>query len=291
VPILLKHNLFIMSLDAVKLLGITFTKNPKKEILEFLEKSLIKSTKKGGKSSQNPQKTLTIVTPNPEQIMYARSHPQFLELLNRADVALPDGNGVVWAQRILGQKGSDKSSYDRLSVIPGVDFMEDLISWCSKEAVPIALIGSYKGLAVKALDRLSETHAGVRGWAVDGPEIVVRGDRVEMPSTEGYFMPLAKKIIQTHVQIIFVGLGAPKQEYFMEKLSQLLADIHHPLPIALMSVGGSFDEIAGKVPRAPTWVSNIGMKWLWRLIMEPWRITRQLALIQFIKMVLLEKLT
>jgi N-acetylglucosaminyldiphosphoundecaprenol N-acetyl-beta-D-mannosaminyltransferase len=292
-----------MSLDAVKILGINITKSSKKEILEFLQKSLNRDTKNSKKATQIAPKVISVVTPNPEQIVYARSYPRFAELLNQADVALPDGVGIVLAQRILGQTTSAKSSKLVVSVIPGIEFMEDLVSWASKRSVPIALIGSRGELAIKTLDCLSEKYPGLRGWAIHGPEIVVRGEAVEMPSTEGYFAPLARRIAESNAQVIFVGLGAPKQEYFMEKLRQELSfrqssrnpsripgQARDDRTIVLMAVGGSFDEISGRVPRAPQWVSRVGLKWLWRLILEPWRIVRQLALLKFVQMVVSEKL-
>src|SRR5438045_9774539 len=121
-----------MSLDAVKIRGINITKSSKKEVLEFLQKSLDVGSKKQGKTAQKFPKIITIATPNPEQIVYANSHPYFADILNRADVAIPDGVGVVWASRFLSPLSSAGNDFRLSSAIPGIDFMENLVSEASK---------------------------------------------------------------------------------------------------------------------------------------------------------------
>lgn len=87
------------------------------------------------------------------------------------------------------------------------------------------------------------------------------------------------------IDILFVAFGAPKQEFW---ISEYLEKI--PVKIAI-GVGGAFDYISGKTPRAPLFLQNIGLEWLFRLIMQPWRIKRQLSLLQFIWLVIKEKLS
>ena len=83
---------------------------------------------------------------------------------------------------------------------------------------------------------------------------------------------------------VFVGLGAPKQEYLIEKVKSQKSKVKSPL--ILMSVGGSFDILAGSVSRAPFVMRHVGLEWLWRLAREPWRWKRQCALVKFIWMVM-----
>ena len=289
-----------MRLDSVKVLEIPITKNSKKEVLEFLQKRLVNGPGKGPKSPQNTGFITTVVTPNPEQIVYAKKDRHFAEILNRADVALPDGIGVVWASRILTSPGVSET-------FTGIDCMEELAGLASDQHVPIALIGSWGGLAVKAFDRLQKKYPGLAGWAEDGPDVSVVGQSLrfvlpdghpENPSHAGseaasttaqqqYFEGVVRRIAEGKIGVVFVGMGAPKQEYFIEMLTLYMK--RHASALILMSVGGSFDEIGGKVLRAPEWVSKVGVKWLWRLVLEPWRMYRQVSLLTFIWLVIREK--
>ena len=244
-----------MQLNSTKILGISITTSPKGVILEYIIKYLDEPVKK-------EQKPLIIVTPNPEQIVLAQKNMEFKELLNRADVALPDGIGVSIAAHV--------------SRIPGVEFMEDLVKVAAKQGDTIGLIGGTKGLAVKALDCLRQKHTGLQGWAVE-PEALE-------------LQEIVQKIRKTNTRIVFVGLGAPKQEEYIARLAHESQKSKVKSHIVFMSVGGSFDIISGRLKRAPVLMRSIGFEWLWRLIQEPWRWRRQLALVKFIWLVLKEKL-
>jgi N-acetylglucosaminyldiphosphoundecaprenol N-acetyl-beta-D-mannosaminyltransferase len=297
-----------MSFDAVKILEINITKTPKSGILKEIQKYLRLQPTTYKLQPQKAPKPLVIVTPNPEQIVYAQGDSRFREILNRADISLPDGTGVLWASRFLSLPTTHYPLQPISQTIPGVEFMENLVSIALKQRVPIALIGGRDGLALKTLECLQKKHPGLSGWAIDGPEMEIlnQGIRIKesgierikkslIPNmkpliqhghSEEYFNQLAKRIIDSRVGMVFVGLGAPKQEYFIERLSGRLPTTHYPLPTVFMSVGGSFDEIAGRLPRAPKLISGLCLKWLWRLILEPWRFRRQLALIRFVWLVL-----
>lgn len=216
-----------MSLNTGKILGISITTNSKKEILEYIQKYL----------SFPQEKPLIIVTPNAEQLVYAQRDKHFASILNRADVAIPDGFPVA---RILV-----------VERIPGVEFMEDLVQLAAKRHVPIRLIGGRGGVAVRAFECLREKYPGLE--------------------------------TSQHAGIIFVGLGAPKQEYFIEELRTQNSELKHPL--VLMAVGGSFDILSGRIPRAPLFIRSIGFEWAWRLFLEPWRLKRQLSLLKFLWLV------
>jgi N-acetylglucosaminyldiphosphoundecaprenol N-acetyl-beta-D-mannosaminyltransferase len=308
-----------MSLDAVKILEISITKNTRNEILECIQKSLTIGAKNfisNKKNASFTNKIFTIVTPNPEQIVYAREDRHFKELLNQADISIPDGVGVVWASKLLSSSRFTNRGLRVPAVIPGVDFMDDLVSLAIKQRVGVALIGGRDGLALSAFECLHTKYPDIKGIAIDAPEFHISASGLSLLNFESgitnygkesgnkshdslftihysnideYFEMLAQRIIKSGIRVVFVGLGAPKQEYFIEKLSYSLLTLHSSLPIILMSVGGSFDEIAGRIPVAPKWVSRIGLKWLWRLILEPWRIRRQLALVKFVWLVLLER--
>jgi N-acetylglucosaminyldiphosphoundecaprenol N-acetyl-beta-D-mannosaminyltransferase len=261
-----------MRLNAVKVLGISITNASKKEILEEIQKYL-------SQLPNNRQKPLIIYTPNTEQLVLAGRNPDFARVLNQADITLPDTVGVVWASKILTNNSIQKP-------IPGVELMEDLVELAATRHVPIGLIGGRGNLAVETLDCLSRRWAGLAGWAQDGPEISIHNSQFTIHNSNEkiYFERLARHIIRKDTRIVFVALGPPKQEYFIERLARELSGV------ILMSVGGSFDIISGRLRRAPAIMRNLGLEWLWRLILEPWRICRQFALIEFVWLVLRAKL-
>lgn len=230
-----------MSLTAVKILKISITTNSKKEILEEIRKYLFKTQN----SELKTQKNVIIFTPNAEQIVLAQKNKEFQEILNRADVAIPDSTGVVWASGILVKNGPRVT-------IPGVEFMEDLVRLAATHHVPIGLIGGRGNLAIETLDCLRKKYPGL--------------------------------MTSENPRIIFVALGAPKQEEYIGDAAKKTTGVVY------MAVGGSFDIISGRLARAPLFMRNIGLEWLWRLILEPWRIFRQLALAEFVGMVLQERL-
>ncbi len=314
-----------MRLNSKKILGISITTSSRKEILEEIKKYLVGNLRTNDQNAKKQVKPLVIVTPNPEQVVYAKKDSHFADILNRADVALPDGIGITIAARYLN---IFSKSYT-LRPIPGVEFVENLVAVATERGVTIGLIGGRGAVAVEALECLQKMHPKLQGWAEDGPEVRLAcrppagplrsseaseagqagitnyelrimnhreekiqdsSFKIQASSTEDYFKQLTRRITESHTSIIFIGLGAPKQEYFIERLTYHVSRISYHLPLVLMSVGGSFDEISGRSQRPPKIVLRYGLKWLWRLILEPRRFRRQLALLEFIRMVLAEKL-
>lgn len=284
-----------MGLKYQNIIGIRVTTSSKEKILEEIKKWLNtpkEIRQKNGKTVRVPR---IITTPNPEQIVLAQKNSSFKEMLNQADVTLPDGIGVVWASRMLAQyHDMDETAFVR-ERIPGVEFMEDLVRLSVEQRVRIGLIGGLPGLAVSALECLRSTYPRLDGWAEEGPDIVMGANgELEGPGTE-YWAQYAKRIMSTGTRIVFVGLGAPKQEYGMRRLADALSALdqvsqkNKNASIVLMAVGGSFDMIAGRMKRAPLFIRSIGFEWLWRLFREPWRWRRQLALVRFTLLVLREK--
>ncbi len=198
-----------------------------------------------------------IVTPNPEFLVTAYHDKEFLEILNKADLAIPDGIGLKVTGKIKNR-------------VPGVDFMEKLCEVCSKKAFTIGLLGGSGKIAEKTSECLKKSY----------PELVISissGD-IKVDNLGNTIFGL-KKLPQTDV--LFVGLGQPKQEMW---ISKNLTDS----PIKLMvGVGGAFDYISGEVPRAPKKVRDLGLEWLFRLTTQPWRLKRQLKLLEFIWLLLI----
>lgn len=282
-----------MGLIKKNILGINITIDSKQKVLEEIQKYLFPSPiahERGEKVKRTP---LVIVTPNPEQIVAATGDKPFAQMLNRADVAVPDGIGIIWAGRILDKK-NDATEQDTLTGrISGVDLMQDMVDMAAKQRVKIALIGGRGNLAVKALECLHRDHVGLLGWAEEMPELgISSSQQLEIKNggpIEDLIGKTVRKIIETRTTMVFVGLGAPKQEYAVDMLKKYLIGAGVDHPVVLMVVGGSFDMIAGVTPRAPTWIRQSGLEWFWRLMKEPWRWKRQMALLRFIQLVFGER--
>ncbi|HVZ58896.1 MAG TPA: WecB/TagA/CpsF family glycosyltransferase [Patescibacteria group bacterium] len=228
------------------ILGIKVTNASASDVLEFVADSV---------KSKKPK--LTIVTPNPEMVMYARSHPQFQKIINEADISLCDGIGLFIAGRILRRPVQER--------ISGVDFMLGLCRDASEKAMTVGFLGGRPGIAERTAECLRENLP-----------------RLEVAFTGAEFE--ANQFPTTGLDILFVAYGVPKQEEWIQTNLPTL-----PIRIA-MGVGGAFDYISGDVSRAPFVIRLLGFEWLYRLIRQPWRWRRQVALIEFVLLVCKEKL-
>lgn len=204
---------------------------------------------------QKSLKKYYIITPNPELLVMAQRDNEYKSILNNAKIALPDGIGVMWGARLMGKPLKQR--------ISGVDFMESLCKYVSKRPITVSFLGGGPSVADKTVECLQRKYPGLKvSWV-----------------SQEYRSSLNNKA----TDILFVAFGSPKQEIWISKnLQSLNAKI-------VMGVGGSFDFISGKVTRAPKFLQNLGLEWLFRLIIEPWRIKRQFALIKFVWLVFKEK--
>lgn len=186
-----------------------------------------------------------ITTPNPEMILQAQKDPEFKRILNNSALAIPDGAGIVWAAAKLGKS---------IKRIAGTDFLQVLARIGQKNGKKIALIGGGRGVAAKAGEKL-----GAKGF--DCGEIDEKN--IQIPEN------LLIEINNFAPEIIAVSLGQGKQEKFIAKLLPLVPS----LKIAI-GVGGALDYISGAKRRAPKWMQEYGLEWIWRLLSEPWRLPR-----------------
>lgn len=244
-------------LNKTNILGIAFTAEKEDKILEFILNELSKKRERQSARKKSGDK-IVIFTPNPEQVAAGTRNRELRNLLNQAQISLPDGVGILWAAKLLR-----KPIYAR---IPGSDFMKKLVKSVSDRPVITGYLGGQ--------ERVAETTANClrKKW----PKLHV-----------GYASDTYDKgkMIQSDVDILFVALGFPKQErWIMEHKDEIPARV-------LMAVGGSFDYISGKIPRAPTVLRTVGLEWLFRLILEPWRFWRQLQIWHFGVLIFWEALT
>lgn len=251
-------------MEKVKVLNVSFTKGTKNEILEYLFKKL-----------KNPSNPFYIVTPNPEMIMLARRDNKFSLALENAEIALPDGVGVLHAANVLGITG--------LHRVTGVDFMEEICREAVEKGVSIGLLGGKKGVAEKASKCLLRKYPQLK-LAYVSEEWNDEGFANAFSLTKGVVVDGKKPLRPLEeVDVLFVAFGFPKQELWMqERIGKL------PVKV-MMGVGGAFDYLSGDVPRAPVFMRDLGLEWLFRLVVQPWRLKRQLALWEFMREVNGEK--
>lgn len=213
-----------------------------------------------------------IATVNPEFIMTARRDPAFAVALRQSDLNVPDGVGVLWAARRLGRPLRER--------VGGADLMLRLCARAAAEGWRVFLLGAGEGVAIRAAEVLRERYPGL-----DVCGALAGSPRAE--AADG----LATQIREARTQLLFVAYGAPAQDLWLDRnLRKCLASGDGRDALVGMGVGASFDYLTGVQKRAPIWLQRAGLEWLYRLIRQPWRLRRQMALPRFAGLVLLESL-
>lgn len=251
--------------------GVGITNETEDHISEFILSGLNKSSEK-----------YYIVTPNPEIVMFAQKNPHYKKIINEAKIALPDGIGVFLASALSGYPFKER--------ITGVDFMEELCKRSSISPVTVGFLGGRDGVAELTAKCLKKKYPWIRVGFVGeewGDEGFINKESHQVIKSSSHKVKRPEDFrhegLKTSIDILFVAFGHPKQEeWIYENLE------HLPVKVA-MGVGGAFDYISGQVHRAPYMVRAMGFEWLYRLIKEPWRWRRQLALPRFVWLVLKEK--
>ncbi|MBE3589555.1 MAG: WecB/TagA/CpsF family glycosyltransferase [Firmicutes bacterium] len=197
-----------------------------------------------------------IVTVNPEMIMASANDAALAEALRRAELAVADGAGVVWAARRLGDPLPER--------VPGIELAEGLLARAEARGWSVYFLGARPEVVRAAVARLKERH----------PRLRVAGAR------DGYFRPeeapaVARSVAESGAQLLLMGMGVPREQHFWLRQRALLGGV------AAMGVGGSFDVWSGTARRAPAWMRRRNLEWLYRLVTEPRRWRRQLALPAF----------
>ena len=196
-----------------------------------------------------------VVTPNPEIVEVCRMDPAAKAAVNGADLVLPDGVGVIKGAAMLGTPLKEKT--------PGIEFASHLMEKMAGEGKSLYLLGAKPGVAELAAKRLAARYPG----------LTIAGTH------DGYFQeeaPVVEAIRQSGADVVFVCLGAPKQELWMQK-NAAATGAH-----LLCGLGGSLDVFAGVVKRAPEFWSRHGLEWFYRLCSNPKRIGRMMKLPLFL---------
>lgn len=202
-----------------------------------------------------------VCTINPEFIMIARRDINFHNILSRADLCVPDGVGLLWAANHLGKPLPER--------VTGSDGVPKIAERAAQKGWKLYFLGAAPGVADKAADVLRQQYPTL--------QIVGIYSGSPAPAEED---AIVEKVNASDADILFVAYGAPEQDKWIARnLPRLQVKM-------AMGVGGSFDFIAGVIPRAPLWMRRYGIEWLYRLYLQPWRIRRMLRLPRFVLAVL-----
>ena len=194
-----------------------------------------------------------VVTVNPEFVMRAHDDRDFARVLEKADLCLADGSGVVWAARRQG--------CELVKPVTGVDLVPPLAALCARQKFRLFLLGAAPGVANDLAARLRAEHPGLEVASHAGsPEASSDAETVSRINAE-------------RPNVLLVAYGSPKQELWIDRVGEKLDGV-----AVAIGVGGAFDFLTGRVPRAPRWMRRAGMEWLFRLANQPWRIRRMAVL-------------
>jgi N-acetylglucosaminyldiphosphoundecaprenol N-acetyl-beta-D-mannosaminyltransferase len=201
-------------------------------------------------------RTRQFCTVNPEFVMLAQRDPEFMQVLHQADLCLPDGIGLLWAARRIGKPLPER--------VTGSDGVPLIAGRAAREGWRLFLLGGAEGVAEEAGRILGERYPGLQ----------IAGTYAGSPTPEEEDEIVAR-INASCADILLVAYGAPRQDKWIARNRDRLR-----VGVA-MGVGGSLDFVTGAQTRAPRWVRRLGLEWLYRLVCEPWRWRRQLALPRF----------
>jgi N-acetylglucosaminyldiphosphoundecaprenol N-acetyl-beta-D-mannosaminyltransferase len=198
----------------------------------------------------------TVFTPNVDHVITADLNRDFRRSYRAADLVVADGAPIVWASHLLGTPLPAKVS--------GSDLMLPLARLAGERGWRVYLLGGEPGIAALAAERLRSQY-GVNIVGID--DAMIRLD-------DGEFQQrlITDRIAAARAELLFVALGAPKQEQWIHKVRATLG------PVVAIGVGASLDFVAGKVRRAPRWMSSVGLEWVFRLAQEPRRLWRRYLL-------------
>ena len=233
-------------MEIVQLRGVNFTPGSLDEVTAHIMDRVSNS------------KQTAVFTPNSEIVQLCIDEPSMYEVINSAEVIIPDGIGVIKAAKMLKLPIKER--------LPGIELGEHLLS-IADSSLPVFFMGGKPGVAEAAAEKMKEKYSN----------LVVCGTH------DGYFKKegeendaVIKEIEASGAVILFVCLGAPAQEKWICENRDKLSSV-----MVLMGLGGSLDVFSGTVVRAPAFFRKTGLEWFYRLMKEPWRIGRMMNLPKF----------
>jgi N-acetylglucosaminyldiphosphoundecaprenol N-acetyl-beta-D-mannosaminyltransferase len=211
-------------------------------------------------ASQEPHQIITV---NPEMVMMAHDDPGFRQVLNASDLNVADGAGLMLATRLLGNSLRER--------VTGSDGIYRLAAHCATQGYRPYFLGAAPGVADIVAEKLMGSYPGleVAGTYAGSPNLDDEDD-------------IIARVREAAPDLLLVAYGVPAEEKWIARNRRRLG-----VPV-MVGVGGSFDFVAGVTPRAPIWMRRLGLEWLHRLVREPWRWRRQLALPRFVGLVIIQ---
>ncbi len=211
-----------------------------------------------------------VVNPNVDIIVKYNHDKDLARFYDKAALTLVDGTPVLWAAKFFGEPLKEK--------ISGSDFVPRICELSAEKGYRIFFLGGREGAAVKAKEVMEARYSGTKIVGTYCPPMGFENDEAECQR-------IFDAVKDAKPDILFVGLGSPKQDRWIEKYHQLLG-----VPVS-MGIGVTFEFIAGMVQRAPKWMQKNGLEWSWRLAMEPRRLWKRYLVddVQFLPIVLKQK--
>lgn len=236
-------------MDKLSIMGVRINNISMDEVVKIAERKI----------EENEQ--YIIYTPNTEFVMMCQRDEEFLDLMNKSDINIPDGVGLIYAAKIKKHPLKEK--------VAGYDLSVNLLKMANDKGLKLYVVGGKPGVAKAAMKNVQSTYPGIK--IVGAQHGYFKGAHLgDFGHVEE--LDLIEDINKYQPHILFVGLGAKKQEQWIEhNKNSLNANI-------IIGNGGTLDGLAGIVKRAPDIFIKLGLEWLYRLIKEPKRITRQIVL-------------
>ena len=248
------------------------------------------------------KKSHLVVTPDTLAILRAKKDVDYFNIIQSANLVTPDGAGILWATTTLHHPLKER--------VTGIDIIQGICKLAAKKAYSIYLLGASPGVAKEASLKLTQKYPGLKiignhhgyfhATSLSDETIIPQMHKNKVNSgTEGIAKGMdikynerneEAKIIQEinnkKPDILLVGMGVPRQEKW---IAGNLKSKRLNVPVC-MGVGGSFDVLSGKIPRAPLWMQRHGMEWVYRFIKQPKRAFHTLALFYFMGLVIMGKI-
>lgn len=222
---------------------------------------------------KNPQGFFHIISLNPENLILANECKNFKKVIETAQLKIIDGIGIILAGKILKIKVGER--------IPGVDLMKELIEIANEMRLRVLLIGGRGNLADSLANCYQKKYPKAKFKGIEGIKNIKNNNKKVIKAEEEVIFSIVSDF-KPH--LVLVAFGSPYQELWIERHKDKFKNC------IVMGVGGAFDFLGGRVPRAPVFLRKLGLEWFFRLIIQPWRWRRQVRLIKFLWLIVKDKL-